>query len=106
VVAFRSGYEEATRLARELPGLGAEDLQGLKRFEVAARIGTGIGASVTTVTGTTQPLPAETGQAARIRELSARRYGQDPQALDEELRSRARGDVKEDQELGRRRRSV
>jgi hypothetical protein len=45
---------EASRLARELPGMGAADLQALGRFEVAARIGTGGGSSVRIVTGRTR----------------------------------------------------
>ena len=75
LVTFRSGFDEASRLSRELPGLGTEDLQALQCFEVAARISTGRGGGVVTVTGHTRPLPEPTGQAARIRKASAERYG-------------------------------
>jgi hypothetical protein len=86
LVSFRLAYDEATRVARELPGLTVEDLQALGRFEVAARIGKGAGSDVTVVTGRTEPLPPPTGQASRIRQLSAERYGGDPGEIDEELR--------------------
>jgi hypothetical protein len=75
LISFRLGHDEAARAARELPGLSAGDLMGLQRFEVAARVGTGLGSSVAVMTGRTQPLPEPTGQADRIRALSAERYG-------------------------------
>lgn len=75
LVSFRATADDAARLSRELPGLAAADLMALGRFEVAARIGTGLGSAVTTVTGTTQPLPEANGQAEAIREHSAKRYG-------------------------------
>jgi hypothetical protein len=75
LASFRLGFEEAARLGRELPGLTADDLRALKPFEVAARLSTGAGSGVVTVTGRTEPLPPTTGQAERIRRLSAERYG-------------------------------
>ena len=75
LVSFRAGFDEATRLARELPGLGAADLQALRPFEVAARVSTGTGSGTVVMTGRTEPLPPMTGQAARIRAMSAERYG-------------------------------
>jgi hypothetical protein len=77
-ITFRAGYTEAPQLAGELPGLSAADLMALDRFHVAARIGTGAGASVAVVTGRTEPLRPETGQAKTIRDASARLYGSDP----------------------------
>jgi hypothetical protein len=74
-VSFRATGEEAPRIARQLPGLTERDLTGLDRFEVAARIGTGIGSSVSVVTGRTLPLPKLTGMAEAIRDASATRYG-------------------------------
>jgi hypothetical protein len=82
LLSFRAGAEEATRLAHELPGLTASDLQALGRFEVAARIGTGRGSAVATVTGVTEPLPPPTGQAAVIRALTAERYAAPPTSPD------------------------
>jgi hypothetical protein len=78
-VTFRAPAEEAAGLARQLPGLTAQDVQSLGRFEVAARVGTGTGSSVSIVTGRTESLPPETGQADAIRDASAKRYGTHPQ---------------------------
>ncbi len=66
-ITFRAAAEEAQRVSRQLPGLTENDVMGLARFEVAARIGTGIGSSVAVVTGRTEPLPPATGQARAIR---------------------------------------
>ena len=103
LVSFRLGYDEANRVARDMPGLAPKDLQGLRRFEVAARIGTGMGSSVATVTGRTEPLPDRTGQADFIRQRSAERYGQDPSQIDEGLRERREPKVS-DKDVARRRR--
>jgi hypothetical protein len=77
-ITFRAAAEEAKRLARQLPGLTDADVMALGRFEVAARIGTGLGSAVAVVTGRTEPLPPETGQAESIRKRSAEVYGSDP----------------------------
>ncbi|MGH2911017.1 MAG: type IV secretory system conjugative DNA transfer family protein [Solirubrobacteraceae bacterium] len=74
-VTFRAPAEEATAIARQLPGLTPQDVQALGRFEVAARIGTGVGSAVSVVTGRTEPLPPATGQAGAIRDRSAALYG-------------------------------
>ena len=74
-ITFRAGASEAALVARQLPGLTDADVMALGRFEVAARVGTGVGSSVAVVTGRTEPLPPSTGQAQRIRDLSAARYG-------------------------------
>jgi hypothetical protein len=76
-MTFRAAAREAALVARQLPGLTAADVMALGPFEVAARVGTGIGGGVAVVTGRTEPLPAATGQAQRIRDLSAARYGND-----------------------------
>jgi len=75
LITFRAGATEAQRLARELPGMSASDLQALGRFEVAARVAAGRGSSVRVVTGRTQPPPTETGQADSIRDRTAAHYG-------------------------------
>lgn len=80
LITFRAGAEEAQRLARQLPGLTDADVMALGRFEVAARIGTGLGSAVSVATGRTEPLPPETGQAEAIRNRSAKLYGSDPDA--------------------------
>jgi len=75
LISFRAGATEAPTIARELPGISADDLMALGRFEVAARVGTGSGSGVAVVTGRTEPLPPKTGQAAAIRDRSAALYG-------------------------------
>jgi hypothetical protein len=84
-----TGHDEATRLARELPGLTASDLMALNRYECAARINTGaLGSGSVVVTGRTEGPPPVTGQAARIRALTAQRYGRDPREIEAELAAR------------------
>jgi hypothetical protein len=78
LISFRAAATEAPTIARELPGISPDDLKALGRFEVAARVGTGAGSSVSVVTGRTEPLPPLTGQAAAIRDRSARLYGSTP----------------------------
>jgi hypothetical protein len=87
LVALKAtGHDEATRLARELPGLEASDLMALARYECAARINTGeLGGGSVVVTGRTEGPPPVTGQAARIRALSGERYGRDPREIEAEL---------------------
>jgi hypothetical protein len=75
LVSFRLNHDEATRVAHELPGLAARDLQALRRFEVAARVSSGLGSGVAVMTGRTEPLPAPTGMAGRIRQRSRDQYG-------------------------------
>ncbi len=82
IISFRAGYREAPTLAGELPGISPGDLMALGRFEVAARVGTGSGSAVSVVTGRTEPLPPETGQAETIRDRSAHAYGNPPAESD------------------------
>ncbi|HEX5852651.1 MAG TPA: type IV secretion system DNA-binding domain-containing protein [Solirubrobacteraceae bacterium] len=91
-----TGSEEATRLAKELPGLTAADLMGLGRYECAARINTGsLGNGSVVITGRTEGPPPTTGQAARIRALSAQAYGRDPAEIEAELARRMDGESTE-----------
>lgn len=89
LITFRASAEEAARLARELPGLTADDLMALGPFEVAARVGTGAGSGVATVTGATEALPAPAGLGAEIRRRSSERYGSKPEPT-----------LRDDRELG------
>jgi hypothetical protein len=79
-VSFRAGAEEAPAIARQLPPLSPRDVMALGRFEVAARVGTGSGSTVSVMTGRTEPLPPATGQAETIRNRSAELYGARPAA--------------------------
>ncbi len=97
-MTFRAAAEEARRVARQLPGITDADVMALGRFEVAARIGTGLGSAATVVTGRTEPLPPETHQAAAIRRHSAEAYGS-PLPAQDTPKDSAPGD--EDRPLGR-----
>jgi hypothetical protein len=88
LVSFRSGAEEAARIARELPGLEPRDIQSLPPYEVAGRVATGEGSASMVVTGRTEPLGAPTGQGARIRERSAERYGRSRAEVQAAIRER------------------
>lgn len=77
-ISFRAPADDATTIARQLPGLSAQDVQSLGPFEVAARVAGGTGSAVSVVTGRTEPLPPATGQAEAIRDRSARAYGSAP----------------------------
>ncbi len=100
LITFRAAAEEAARLSRELPGLSAQDVMSLGRFEVGARVGVGVGSAVTVVTGRTEPLPEPTGQAEAIRERSCAEYG----APAEPAMSTPPQSPPADEELGRQRR--
>jgi hypothetical protein len=77
----------------------------LPRFEVAARLSSGLGNAVTVVTGRTEGPPPRTGQGAVIRRLSAACYGRDPREVEAELRHGFEdGDRHEEGPLGRARR--
>jgi hypothetical protein len=103
-ITFRAAAEEAQRLARQLPGLSDADVMALGRFEVAARIGTGLGSSVAVVTGRTEPLPPKTHQVDAIRRRSAEVYGSDPDAP--QTNPRATTCTDDDAPLGRARRDA
>jgi hypothetical protein len=74
-ISFSALADDAVAIARQLPGLSAQDVQSLGPFEVAARVSSGRGRAVSVMTGRTEPLPPETGQAEAIRDRSAKLYG-------------------------------
>jgi hypothetical protein len=82
LVAFRQNADDAKLLARELPGVTAEELQALGRFEIAARIGLGPGDVSPPVTGRTLPPPEPISDSEAVRRESAARYGRDPKEVD------------------------
>lgn len=88
LVAFRQSRADAEMLARELPGVSAEGLQHLGRFEVAARIGLGPGDVASVTTGRTLPPSEPISDADTVRRESAERYGVDPAEVDTRLRKR------------------
>ncbi|HYM55252.1 MAG TPA: hypothetical protein VES97_07800 [Solirubrobacteraceae bacterium] len=88
LIAFRQNHDDAKLLARELPGVSAEELQALGRFEIAARIGLGPGDVSAPVTGRTLPPPESVSHPEQVRRESAARYGSDPSDVDAALRER------------------
>jgi len=88
LVAFRQNADDAKLLARELPGVTAEELQALGRFEVAARIGLGPGDVSPTVTGRTLAPSEPISDPEAVRRASAERYGRDPRDIDAALLER------------------
>lgn len=93
LVVLRPGAAEAERLARELPGLSADDLRALPPFGVAARIATGTGAGIVTLTGRTEPLGPTKGNASYIRDRSARLYGVPRAELEAAITEQLRGPI-------------
>jgi hypothetical protein len=88
LISLRSGADESTRIAKELPGLTARDIQSLPPYEVVARVAAGGGSGSIVVTGRTQPLGAPTGQAEAIRERSAQRFGRSREEIQAAIRER------------------
>ena len=85
LLAFRQNHDDAKLLARELPGVSAEELQALGRFEIAARIGLGPGDVSPPVTGRTLPPPERLSDPDTVRAASAARYGRAPDEVDAAL---------------------
>jgi len=85
LVAFRQNHDDAKLLARELPGVSAEELQALGRFEVAARLGLGPGDVSPPVTGRTLPPPTPVSDPDEVRRESAERFGMPPAEVDAAL---------------------
>jgi hypothetical protein len=88
LVAFRQNADDAKLLARELPGVTAEELQALGRFEIAARIGLGPGDVSAPVTGRTLPPAEPLSDPEEVRQESATRYGMEPDEVDAALLTR------------------
>jgi hypothetical protein len=113
LVAFRQNHDDAKLLAKELPGVSAEELQALGKFEIAARIGLGPGDVSPPVTGRTLPPPEPISDPEEVRRESAARYGTDPEEVDRALSERhglsdqaASGIVGEETPVRRRRRQA
>lgn len=91
IASFRAGADDAALLARELPGMTAEQLQYLERFEIALRLGLDHGDQAPVVTGKTAPPPEPCSNPAKIARLSGQRYGRPMADVDAELRQRQSG---------------
>jgi Helicase HerA, central domain/Type IV secretion-system coupling protein DNA-binding domain len=101
LISFRSGADEAARIAKELPGLAARDVQSLPPYEVAARVASGEGSGSLVVTGRTQPLGPPTGNAERIRARSVQAYGRSREQVQAAIRERYGASVSDSEPLGK-----
>lgn len=88
IATFRPSQGDAALIARELPGLSADQLQRLDPFTIALRLGLSSGVTVPVCTVQTSPLAPETGDAKQLIAMSADRYGVDPDDVDDQLRDR------------------
>lgn len=86
-VVFQQSIEDARLLARGLPELEPEDLQGLPSREVVASLVSAAEVQPA-VTGKTRPLGPPTGTATAARERSRLTYGMDSAAIEAALLQR------------------
>jgi hypothetical protein len=102
-IVFRQHADDARLLARDLPGITAEELGDLDAFEAVARIGLGPGDVAPLVSIKTDPLGPAVSDGPALQRAAAERYGLTLTAVDAALEARhqaAPGDVP----VGRRRR--
>lgn len=102
-VIFQPTADDARILEREFrPFLTAEDLQGLRRFEVVAQLAANQQV-MPPATGVTMPPPEETGSADAALNYSRERYGRDRSGIEAAMRAR-HDSTPEPAPIGRRRR--
>jgi hypothetical protein len=89
-VVFRQHADDARLLARDLPGVTAEELGDLVAYEAVARIGLGPGDVAPSVTIRTMPLSKPISDGAALRAASAARYGVSLTEVDAALDARHR----------------
>jgi hypothetical protein len=88
VVFAQNSAADARLLAGDLPGIEAEALQNLGKFEAILRIGLGPGDVAPPASGRTLPPPPPTSDPEAVRRASAARYGTDLDTVDAALRER------------------
>lgn len=86
-VVFQLDYDDAATMQRRYGPLTADDLMGLKAFEVAVRLSVN-GHTQSPITGTTRPLSAPLTDAAALAEHSRQRFGAPRNQVEEALRTR------------------
>jgi hypothetical protein len=92
LVAFQqTSEEEASVMAKALPGVTASQLQHLGQFEVALRLSLAPGLITPTMTGRTTPPTPPSSDPAAVRQASAQRYGQPVADIDAGLTARHGG---------------
>jgi hypothetical protein len=105
LIAFRQTATDARILAQELPGVSAEGLQNLGKYEAIMRIGLGPGDVTAPVSGRTFPPAPAISDPEQVRRASAERYGTDPAEVDAALAGRHKIGGATDAPVGRSRRS-
>jgi hypothetical protein len=103
-IVFRQHADDAHLLARDLPGVSAEELGDLAAFEAVARVGLGPGDVAPLVSLKTPPLGPVVSDPKALREASAQRYGVSLDEVDEALMARHQAEA--GAPVGRRRRGV
>lgn len=88
LVTFRANADEAKAMARELPGVSAEQLQHLERFEVAMRLSLAPGHVTPTMTGRTLPPGEPCSDPAAVQRHAAERFGATLEDVDVALAER------------------
>jgi energy-coupling factor transporter ATP-binding protein EcfA2 len=104
-VVFRQHADDARLLARDLPGVTAEELGDLAAYEAVARIGLGPGDVAPSVTIRTLPPDKAVSDPAALRVASAARYGVSLAEVDAALDARHRLQPT-DVPVGRKRRAA
>jgi hypothetical protein len=89
-VVFRQHADDARLLARDLPGVTAEELSDLNAYEAVARIALGPGDVAPSVTIKTSPMRKPISDGAALRAASAARYGVSLADVDDALDARHR----------------
>jgi hypothetical protein len=103
-VVFRQHADDARLLARDLPGVTAEELGELGQYEAVARIGLGPGAVAPSVTMRTAALVPAISNPAALRADLAARYGVSLADVDAALAARHAA-APTDAPVGRKRRA-
>ena len=103
-VVFRQHADDARLLARDLPGVTAEELGDLSAYEAVARIGLGPGDVAPSVTIKTSPMGKRDQRRCGLRAASAARYGVSLADVDAALDARHRVQAG-DAPVGRKRRA-
>lgn len=102
-IVFRQHADDARLLARDLPGVTAEELGDLGAYEAVARVGLGPGDVAPSVTLKTLPMVRPLSDPRQLRQASANRWGISLAEVDQGLAARHQPS-KNDAPVGRKRR--
>jgi hypothetical protein len=102
IASFRAAADDATLAARELPGVTAEQLQHLNRYEIVLRLCLDHGLIAPVTTAKTLPPLSPTSDPEQLKAASAKRYSGRP-AEPQASRNHPPDDASTTTPLGRRR---